>query len=176
VVLAVAAPGIWWLIAATSDEAGAEVAGALVALILPVLLVSFVLAFVDLFLTDFVVPIMYRQRLKTTAAWRVFLPRLREHLGALVLYGLFVLGLHILVFVVIFAVSIWTCCIPFLILMIPVLGTVVLLPLHVTYRIFSLELLSQLGSDLGPLPPSPRTGEEPESPPKAASETGLGAG
>lgn len=161
----VALPGILTLISAGSGDSGAGIALGLVVLLIPTLLAAVALAYTELFLTDFVVPVMYRQRLKTTAAWRVFLPELRKHGAELLIYGLFVLVLHIAVALVIVAVGLATCCIPFLILAIPVVGTVVLLPLHVTYRLFSLEFLGQLGPDFqllaapaavpAPTPPSP---------------------
>jgi hypothetical protein len=163
--LAAAAPGIFTLISAAETESGARVAVGLVVLLIPVLLVAVALAYVDLFLTDFVVPIMYQRRLKTNDAWRVFLPKLREHGAEFLLYGLLVLALHVAVGLVITAVGFATCCIAFLVLMIPVLGTVILLPLHVTYRLFSVEFLGQLGPDLqllaapagAPPPPLPET-------------------
>ena len=40
-----------------------------------------------------------------------------------------------------------TCCIGFLILMIPYIGTVVLLPMYVTFRGLDLEFLAQFGEE-----------------------------
>jgi len=147
-----ALPGILTLISAGNGDSGAGIALGIVVLLIPTLLAAVALAYTELFLTDFVAPIMYRQRLKTTAAWRVFLPELRKHGAELLLYGLFVLALHIAVVLVIVAVGLVTCCIPFFILAIPVVGTVTLLPLHLTYRLFSLEFLGQFGPDFQLLP------------------------
>lgn len=156
VMLVAAAPGIFTLISAASTESGGGIAVGLLVLLIPVLLVAVALAYIDLFLTDFVVPIMYQRRLKTTAAWRVFLPELRKHGAELLLYGLFVLALHIAVKMVITTAVLLTCCVsaPIVLLLwfIPVIPTIILLPLHLTYRLFSLEFLGQFGSDFELLP------------------------
>lgn len=95
--------------------------------------------FVALMLEGFVVPIMYKFELKATEAWRYFLPWLKTRPWQFVLYALFVVVLA-LVFVCIFALfCVFTCCIAAL----PYVGTVILLPFWVTYRILSLEFLTQ---------------------------------
>jgi hypothetical protein len=60
-----------------------------------------------------------------------------------VLYAIFVFVL-VFLFVCLFALAcVLTCCIVAL----PYVGTVILLPFYVTYRIFSLEFLSQFDPD-----------------------------
>jgi ABC-type sugar transport system permease subunit len=82
---------------------------------------------------------MYKFDLKATEAWSYFIPWLKAKPWQFVLYALFVLAL-VFVFVCIFAlVCVLTCCIVGL----PYVGTVILLPLYVTYRIFSVEFLAQ---------------------------------
>lgn len=169
-VFAAAAPGVLALISAERADSAAAAALGLVLLLVPVLLVSVALAYVDLFLTDFVVPIMYQRKLRTNDAWRVFLPHLKTHPADFLLYGLFVLGLHIAVVAVIVSVGLLTCCIPFLFLAIPVVGTLFLLPLHLTYRAFSLEFLAQLGPELR-LFPSPTGESTPDTSPEASPPT-----
>lgn len=100
-------------------------------------------AFVALFLDSFVVPLMARGNLTAGAAWAAFLPWLEAHTGAFVLYGLFVLALWIGVGMVVVAAGFATCCMVFLLLAVPYVGTVALLPVHVTYRLFSLAFLAQ---------------------------------
>ena len=104
--------------------------------------------YIGLFLESFVVPIMYRYNVTVMPAWRVFLPWLSAEGANFFLYGLFVLLLYIAAAAVILTVGFATCCIGFLILMIPYLGTLVLLPLIVTYRYLSLEFLAQFDSRL----------------------------
>ncbi len=107
---------------------------------------GFVAGFVALMLEAFVVPIMYKYELKATEAWSSFLPWLKTRPWQFVLYAVFVLAL-IFVFLCIFAlICVLTCCIVAL----PYVGTVILLPFYVTYRLFSIEFLAQFdpGFDL----------------------------
>lgn len=113
------------------------------------------IAYAMFFLDAFVVPIMYREGLKVLAAWRRFLPLLRENLGGLLLVGLFVAGLHLAVGVAVLVTGVLTCCIGFLLLLIPYVGTVILLPLLVTYRLYTVDLLGQLDAGLVLLSPDP---------------------
>ena len=136
-----------------------SVAGIVGLIVGGLVLVAFVVAaiYISLFLESFVVPIMYRQNLAVMPAWRVFLPWLSAEGACFFLYGLFVLLLYIAAAVVILAVGFSTCCIGFLVLLIPFVGTLVLLPFIVTYRYLSLEFLAQFDSRLdvfGPTTPA----------------------
>jgi len=111
-------------------------------------------AFVLLLLENFVIPIMYRFDLRATEAWRALLPWLRSYGGSFVLYGGFVLLVAIPAFFAFWVLCCCTCCIVAL----PYLGTVILLPIWVTYRIFSLEFLAQFGADYVSVPDAPTTG------------------
>jgi hypothetical protein len=118
------------------------------------LFLIFVIAamYVALFLESFVVPIMYRNNLPAIAAWRVFLPWLSAEGGSFLLYGLFVLLLFIMAAMAIFFFCVATCCIGLLLLMVPFVGTVLLLPFLVTYRYLSLEFLAQFDPALSVFP------------------------
>jgi len=101
-----------------------------------------VAAFVALMLEAFVIPIMYKFDLKATEAWSYFLPWLKNRPWQFVLYAVFVFALCF-VFICIFGVvCLLTCCIVAL----PYIGTVILLPFWVTYRLLSLEFLAQFDS------------------------------
>lgn len=102
---------------------------------------------VRLYLRDFVVPIMYRQRLRALAAWGRFLQLFRNHPGSFLLYALWILLLFVGVGSAIFLLGCLTCCVGWLILALPYLGTVLLLPMLYTYRAYSLELLARLGPE-----------------------------
>jgi hypothetical protein len=107
---------------------------------------GFVAAFVALMLEAFVIPIMYKFDIKATEAWSYFLPWLKTRPWQFVLYALLVLAL-VFAFLCIFAlICVLTCCIAVL----PYVGTVILLPFYVTYRLFSIEFLAQFdpGFDL----------------------------
>ena len=121
--------------------------------ILALLLFVIAVAFVALFLDSFVVPLMMRGNLTAGAAWAAFLPWLEAHTGAFVLYGLFVLALWIGVGLAVMAAGFATCCMVFFLLAVPYVGTVALLPVHLTYRLFSLAFLAQFdpGLDLAGL-------------------------
>lgn len=99
-----------------------------------------VAAYVLLFLENFVIPIMYRFDLAATAAWKAFLPWLRRYGAWFILYGLFLLAVAIPVVIAYALVVCCTCCIAAL----PYVGTVVLLPLWVTYRVLGPQFLAQL--------------------------------
>lgn len=114
--------------------------------VLVMILVGILAAYVGLFLEGFVIPIMYKFDLKATEAWRYFLPWLKTRPVPFFLYGLFVLVLGFCAVVLFGLVCMLTCCIVAL----PYVGTVILLPIWVTYRLFSVEFLAQFdpGFDL----------------------------
>lgn len=102
-----------------------------------------VAAFVALMTESFVIPIMYRYEMTILDAWRAFLPWFRARPMNFVLYGLFVLMLAA-VFVVFFSVfCMMTCCLAAF----PYIGTALLLPVWVTYRLLSVEFLAQFHPD-----------------------------
>ncbi len=102
------------------------------------------LVYVSIYLESFIVPIMYGFDLKATEAWRVFLEWWKRHTGPFIVYGLFVIGLSILVGIGIIVVGFATCCIGFFLLVLPYVGTVLTLPIWVTYRALGVEFLAQL--------------------------------
>jgi hypothetical protein len=126
----------------------------LVGMGLTFLVLLMIIGYISLFLNDFVVPVMAKERLSAVAGWRRFLPLLGHHPVAFILYGLIIVGFYLLfVFSVIFA-GLITCCIGWLVLVIPYIGTVVTLPVWYTFRAFSLEFLAQFGPEyrLFPVP------------------------
>ena len=136
-------------------------------LLCPILLLALGATYIDLFLRSFVVPIMYKERIKATAAWRRFAPLLKARLGWFLLYGLWLLVLMIgIVFGVLLLVLV-TCCIAGIVLVIPYIGTVLMLPVYVALRALSLEFLAQFSDDFRLFP-------EPGPAPAMATE-GYGA-
>ena len=118
-----------------------------------------VAAYVALFTESFVVPIMYRYNLRVLDAWQAFLPWLKARPAHFVVYGLFVLMLAA-VFAVFFSIfCLMTCCMA----AVPYLGTVLLLPVWVTYRLLSVEFLAQFHPDFDLFAPPPVHTDEPES-------------
>jgi hypothetical protein len=120
---------------------------AIVRMVLLMMPVGIIIAYISFFLNDFVVPIMYINNTTASQAWGRFLPLFREHWIWFILYGLLVLILRILVIVCVVMVGLFTCCLGFILLAIPYIGTVITLPIPYTFRAFSLEFLEQFGPD-----------------------------
>lgn len=103
------------------------------------------LVYIEFFLTQFVVPIMYRERISATAAWRRFGSLFREHPGEFVLFGLLYFGIMLVGWFVYLAAGLMSCCIGLILLVLPYIGTVLTLPLLTLGRYFSLDFLGQFG-------------------------------
>jgi len=115
----------------------------IVRIALLVMPVAIIIAYISLFLNDFVVPIMYINKVTASQAWRLFLPLFVKHWFCFILYGLLVLMLRFFVIVCVVLVGLYTCCLGFILLGIPYIGSVVILPISYTFRAFSLEFLEQ---------------------------------
>ncbi|HTX66232.1 MAG TPA: hypothetical protein VMD31_10715 [Opitutaceae bacterium] len=111
---------------------------------------------------DFVVPVMALRRTTCLAGWAEFGGLLAAHPLQFFVYLLFqiVIGLAIVLLVVLGVLL--TCCLAGCILMLPYLGTVLLLPVLVFCRAYSLHYLAQYGRpydafapDGPPAPPAP---------------------
>ena len=101
------------------------------------------LAFGWNWISQLMVPIMYRKRCRATAALRDVLGLISNHPAPLILYFLFFIVLAIAAIVVGCVATCVTCCIA----AIPYVGTVILLPLHVILYSFTLMFLRQFGSE-----------------------------
>ncbi len=138
----------WWLVAAPCLAYGRFVPGVVPGLVLVLglfTLFGFINYYVMRFLEDFVVPLMYRDRLTASAAWRRFGALYRQNRGGLLLYGLFVILLQMAAGMAILAFAVVTCFIGACLMLVPYLGAVVLLPVSVFFRLYSLEYLAQYG-------------------------------
>jgi hypothetical protein len=96
-------------------------------------------------MTDFVVPIMYLRGSRCLVAWREFRQLLGTNVGGFVLYLLFQIVIAIAIGVMILAIFLVTCCIACCFMSIPFIGTVLLLPVLVFQRAYSLCYLAQYG-------------------------------
>jgi hypothetical protein len=110
---------------------------------LAVLIIGIAFALVHKFTTDFVVPIMFLRTTSCTAGWREFLALLSVNKARFVLYILFQIVIAIVVGIIIMACVCITCCCLGCILAIPYIGTVLLLPILVFDRAYSLYYLGQ---------------------------------
>lgn len=124
-----------------------------------------VIAAVSLFLSDFVVPIMYLRRISAARAWGVFLPLFSQYPIQFIGYGLLMLLMITILVIAIVIGGLLTCCIGFLILAIPYVNEVLLLPVTYTLRAFSVEFLEQFGAEFQtfprPAPPQSSEGAQP---------------
>ena len=122
---------------------------------LMMVLVAMVFALIHKFTTDFVVPIMYLRGSKCLAAWREFFSLLGASAGDFVLYILFQIVLAMAIGMLVFFAVIATCCIAGCLMILPYLGTVVLLPVLVFKRSYSIYFLAQFGPAYDVFPPAP---------------------
>jgi len=115
------------------------------------LMATIVVAYVQFFLSHFVVPLMYKHDESATAAWQRFLGQLTAQPWPFVLVGLFFLLITLIVGAVITVLGLATCCVGFIVLGMPYLGAVLLLPVTTTLRLFDLQWLAQFGPDFDAL-------------------------
>jgi len=92
---------------------------------------------------SFMVPIMYRQRCRASEAFIVVTRLIAVHPGEILLYCLFWFVLALATAIVTCLATCATCCIA----AVPYIGTVILLPVFVLLRSFSLLFLRQFGPD-----------------------------
>ncbi|MGD0058379.1 MAG: hypothetical protein ABSD58_03085 [Verrucomicrobiia bacterium] len=105
--------------------------------------------------TDFVVPIMFLRGSKCLGAWSEFLSLLSLNIGRFIVYLLFQIVLGMLVIMIVLAAFVVTCCIACCLVIIPYIGTVLLLPLLAFMRSYSLYYLAQYGPHYDVFPPAP---------------------
>jgi hypothetical protein len=111
--------------------------------VLALVVVAVAAFFILLLLEGFVIPIMYRFDLSATAAWRTLLPWLRRYPGWFIAYTVVLLFAAIVFQVMVLILCLFTCCI----VLLPYVGTVLVLPVWVLYRSYSVEFLAQFHPD-----------------------------
>jgi hypothetical protein len=104
---------------------------------------------------DFVVPIMFLRGSKCLSAWSEFLGLLSLNIGRFIVYLLFQIVLGLLIGMLVVAAIIVTCCIACCLMLIPYIGTVLLLPVLAFTRSYSLCYLAQYGPHYDVFPPAP---------------------
>ncbi|HXM71119.1 MAG TPA: hypothetical protein VN970_08295, partial [Thermoanaerobaculia bacterium] len=117
----------------------------LIAAGLGLLVVGLGFAVVGKLTRDFVVPIMFLRGGTTREAWSDLLALFAGSFHLLILYLLFQIVLAFAIGVAVLIAVIATCCIAGCLLILPYLGTVLLLPVLVFQRAYSLYYLAQLG-------------------------------
>lgn len=115
--------------------------------LVPLFLVSSVFVVINVFLTDFIVPLQLKFRIPCAAAWQRFGSLLRSSPGAFVRYLLFKILIALGLLVSIILAGCLSCCVLFLLLIIPVVGQALLQPYFVFNRAFPLYFLRQFGDE-----------------------------
>ncbi len=98
---------------------------------------------------DFVLPIMYLRRIGICPAWRASVNEfLLPHLLPVIGFYIVKILLGLAIGVTLACLVLMTCCIAVIPLIIPYIGTVLLLPIYVFWRCYSLCFLRQAGAEL----------------------------
>ena len=139
---------------------GVGIIGVIVLVLLILIPVAIIFAIILKFTRDFVVPIMYLRGCTCVEGWREFRRRLSGNAGRFTLYILFQIVISMAIGAIVGIAVLATCCCAGIVLAIPYLGTVLMLPLLVFTRAYSLYYLAQYGRDLdvfaqAPLPEAP---------------------
>jgi len=111
-----------------------------------------VIGYIALFLNDFVVPIMYSQRVSASWGWFKFMQLFGKNFFAFVIYGIFIFALWVVVVIGVILFGVFTILMGFILLAIPFIGSVILLPVTYTFRALSLEFLAQFGEEYNVFP------------------------
>ena len=112
-----------------------------------ILVGAIIFGLIGKFTMDFVVPIMFLRTTSCTAGWREFLTILSVNKARFLLYILFQIVITIAIGAIILTAVLVTCCCAACFLAIPYIGTVLMLPVHVFKRSYSLLYLRQFGPE-----------------------------
>ena len=124
-------------------------------LIFCIIMVALTLSGIRLLTDDFVVPIMSLRRCSVTEGWKEFWRLLMSNKGPFTVYLLFLFVIGLAIGMIILLAVLVTCCCAACFLMIPYIGTVVMLPILVWRRAYSLLYLSQYGPEFNVFVPEP---------------------
>jgi hypothetical protein len=132
-------------------------------------------------IASFTMPVMYRRRCRAYEAFRAAVSLIAAHPGEILLYCLFLIVLAVAAGLISCLAICATCCLAAL----PYIGTVILLPVFILLRAFSLTFLRQFGPDydvwaifmppeflpvLSGAPPAAPVPNPPSKPPSLPSE------
>jgi len=116
--------------------------------------VATVFAIIQKLTLDFVVPLMFLRRGSSLSAWQELGPLISGHVGTFILYFLFQIALAMAIGVMVLGAVIITCCLAGCLMALPYLGTVLLLPVSMFKRCYSLYFLAQFGQQYDVFPPT----------------------
>jgi len=116
--------------------------------------VAIVFALINKFTEDFIVPIQFLRGGKCLAAWKEFWGLLANHAGLFTLYILFQIVMGMAIGIIVLGAVLITCCLAACLMIIPYLGTVLLLPVLVFKQSYPLYFLRQFGPGYDVFPPA----------------------
>ena len=132
-------------------DAAAIILAVMLAMLFFLLVIIF--ALIQKFTADFVVPILFLRGGKCLNAWKEFWTLLCANAGKFTLFILFQIVLGMAIGVIVVLAILLTCCIAGCLMIIPYIGTVLLLPVFVFQRSYSLYFLRQFGPAYDVFPP-----------------------
>jgi hypothetical protein len=115
----------------------------LICILFPFVLTMIAFGLLALAINDFVVPLMYLRNEGVGAAWRELGRLFSARPGTFILYVL----IKIVIAIAVVVISIFFCCLTCCIVLLPYVGTVILLPIAVFARAYPLYFLGQFGPD-----------------------------
>jgi len=126
---------------------GPAAGAGIVAFAFAIFAISVIVMLIVKFTDDFVVPIMFLRASRCLAGWREFLALAGANKARLALYILFQIVISMVITIIIMTICLVGCCCCCLsvLLLIPYVGTVILLPLFVFKRAYTLFYLRQYG-------------------------------
>lgn len=130
----------------------------LICALFPFVLTMIAFGLLALAINDFVVPLMYLRDEGVGAAFRELRRLFSARPGTFILYVL----IKIVIAIAVAVISIFFCCLTCCIVLLPYIGTVILLPIAVFARAYPLYFLGQFGPDyarFATLGPDPSTSE-----------------
>jgi hypothetical protein len=110
-----------------------------------IIMVALTLSGINLLTNDFVVPIMSLRQCTVTEGWKEFWALLMSNKSPFTLYLLFLFVIGLVIGMIILLAVLVTCCCAACFLAIPYIGTVLMLPILVWRRAYSLFYLAQYG-------------------------------
>ena len=115
---------------------------------------AIVFAIIHKLTADFVVPIMFLRRNRCLQAWRELGALISGRVGVFILYFLFQIVLCMAIGIIVLGAILITCCIAGCLMILPYIGTVLLLPVLIFKRSYSLYFLAQFGQEFNVFPPT----------------------
>jgi hypothetical protein len=98
-------------------------------------------------ISQFMVPVMYRQRCSAWAAFQKTVALITSHAAEVILFVLFLVVITIALGIIVFLAGILTCCVGLCLFALPYIGTVILLPVEILLFGYTLLFLRQFGNE-----------------------------